>query len=107
VTLKVLMDGNVYSISITSEISDEGEPFFSKMDQDMDKGWMMSREWVENPTQIQRCQIAADRLVDSIHSENETLTHLMVGYILTRMENVQEVHINTDGDMMETQFVTS
>ena len=106
-TLKVLMDGNVYSISITSEISDEGEPFFSKMDQDMDKGWMMSREWVENPTQIQRCQIAADRLVDSIHSENETLTHLMVGYILTRMENVQEVHINTDGDMMETQFVTS
>ena len=106
-TLKVLMDGNVYSISITSEISDEGEPFFSKMDQDMDKGWMMSREWVENPTQIQRCQIAADRLVDSIHSENETLTHLMVGYIVTRMKNVQEVHINTDGDMMETQFVTA
>jgi len=107
VTLKVLMDGNVYSISITSEITIEGEPFFSKMDQDMDKGWMMSREWVENPTQIQRCQIAADRLVDSIHSENETLTHLMVGYILTRMENVQEVHINTEGDMMETQFVTA
>ena len=106
-TLKVLMDGNVYSISITSEITIEGEPFFSKMDQDMDKGWKMSREWVENPTQIQRCQIAADRLVDSIHSENETLTHLMVGYILTRMENVQEVHINTEGDMMETQFVTA
>jgi len=107
VTLKVLMDGNVYSISITSEITDEGEPFFSRMDQDMDKGWMMSREWVENPTQTQRCQIAADRLVDSIHSENETLTHLMVGYIVTRMKNVQEVHINTDGDMMETQFVTA
>jgi hypothetical protein len=62
---------------------------------------------VNNPTQVQRCQIAADRIVDSIHSENETLTHLMAGYILTRMKNVQEVHINTDGEIMETQFVTA
>ena len=106
-TLKVLVDGNIYSVSVTREIIDEGEEFFTKMDQDMDKGWMMSREWVENPTQVQRCQIAADRIADSIHSENETLTHLMVGYILTRMENVQEVHIDTDGDMMETQFITA
>ena len=107
VTLKVLIDGNMYSVSVAREVIDEGESFFSKMDQDMNKGWMMSREWVENPTKTQRCQIAADRIVDSIHSENETLTHLMVGYILTRLENVKEVHIDTDGNMMETEFITT
>ena len=105
-TLKVVMEGNIYSISVTSEILDGGESFFSKMDQDMDKGWMMSRDWVENPSQIQRCQIAADKIADSIHSVNETLTLLMVGYILTRMKNVKEVHIDTDGDMFETRFIT-
>jgi len=107
VDLKVVMDGNIYAIDITKDVIEEGESFYSKMDKDMDKGWMMSRDWVESPSQIQRCQIAADRIADSIHAENETLTHLMVGYILTRMENVQEVHIDTDGDMMETQFITA
>lgn len=106
-TLKVLMDGNVYSINVTRDIVEEGDSFFSKMDEDMDKGWMMSREWVESPNKLQRCQIAADRIVDSIHAENETLTQLMAGYILTRMEDVQEVHIDTDGDMMETEFITA
>ena len=104
--LKVVMDGNIYAIDISKDVIDKGESFYSRMDKDMDKGWMMSRDWVENPNQIQRCQIAADRIADSIHAENETLTHLMAGYILTRMENVQEVHIDTDGDMMETQFIT-
>ena len=77
------------------------------MDADMDKGWMMSREWVENPNLTQRCQIAADRIADSMHSENETLTYLMAGYILTRMQNVKEVHIDTEGDITETQFITA
>ena len=105
--LKVIIEENVYSIDVPAEIMEEGESFFQKMDKDMDKGWMMSREWIENPDTVQRCQIAADRIADSINSENETLTYLMAGYILTRMKSVKEVHVNTDGEMMETEFVTS
>ena len=106
-TLNVVIEGNVFSIQVPDEILSEGEDFFQKMDQDMDKGWMMSREWVENPNLTQRCQIAADRIADSMHSENETLTYLMAGYILTRMQNVKEVHIDTEGDITETQFITA
>ena len=106
-TLTVVIEGNAYAINVPDDIMEEGESFFQKMDKDMDKGWMMSREWVESPDQMQRCQIAADRIADSIHTENETLTYLMAGYILTRMQNVKEVHIDTDGDMMETQFITA
>jgi hypothetical protein len=30
---------------------------------------------------------------------------LMAGYIMTRMPNVKTVHIATDGDINQTQFV--
>ena len=103
--VKILIEGNAYSINVPQDIIEEGESFFHKMDQDMDKGWMMNREWVEAPSPEQRCQIAADRIADSINTENETLTLLMAGYVLTHMKNVKEIHINTDGDMMETEFI--
>ena len=106
-TLTVVIEGNTYAINVPEDVMTEGEYFFEKMDKDMDKGWMMSREWVDNPNQLQRCQIAADRIADSINTENETLTYLMAGYILTRMKNVKEVHIDTEGEMMETQFITT
>ena len=104
---QIHIDERQLQINIPPYVLEDGGEFFDKMDQDMDKGWMMSREWVENPNLTQRCQIAADRIADSMHSENETLTYLMAGYILTRMQNVKEVHIDTEGDITETQFITA
>lgn len=102
--LKVIIENNVFSIQVPDEMMQEGEEFFQKMDHDMSKGWQMSREWVENPNQLQRCQIAADRLADAMAGENETLAQLMAAYILTRMPGVKEVNIATDGEMSETVF---
>ena len=36
------------------------------MDQDMDAGWQMSRDWVDNPSREQRCQIVADKLLTAL-----------------------------------------
>ena len=41
----------------------EAEAFFQKMDRDMDQGWQMSRDFIENPDRTQRAQIAAHRLM--------------------------------------------
>jgi hypothetical protein len=106
VTLKIVIEKNIYSIDVPADIMQDGAEFFEKMDTDMKKGWQMNREWVENPTVLQRCQIAADRIADSINAENETLSYLMAGYIVTRMPEVKEVHIDTEGEMSETQFIT-
>ena len=103
--LKVSIEDNNFSIQVPEDILAEGGSFFEKMDEDMSKGWLMSREWVENPDPMQRCQIAADRLADAMNTENETLVHLMAGYILTRMPGIKEVHIDTSGEMTETRFV--
>ncbi|MBL1277995.1 MAG: hypothetical protein COB30_018110 [Ectothiorhodospiraceae bacterium] len=105
VNLKVVVETNAYSINIPDDVSEQGESFFAKMDEDMAKGWQMDRQWIESPTIQQRCQIAASRIADALESNNETLAYLMAGYILKHMPSVNEVHIDTEGEMLETRFI--
>ena len=102
--LKVVFEEQVYQISIPQDVLSEGEAFFQRMNADMDRGWQMGREWVDKPDAVQRCQIAADRLVDAINGENETLASLMAGYIVTQRPGTKEVQVATAGDLMETVF---
>jgi hypothetical protein len=83
----------------------EAEEFFARMDADMDQGWQMSRQWIEHPNQTQRCQIAADKLMAAEDAGNQTMVELMAAYILKRMPGVAGVHINTEGEMLETEFM--
>jgi hypothetical protein len=107
VKLKIIIENNIYAVEIPEDVMRDGGSFFEKLDADMDKGWQMNREWVETPNLLQRCQIVADRIADAINNENETLTYLLAGFIVTRMPNVKEVRIDTNGEMSETEFITS
>ena len=71
----------------------------------MDGGWQMSRTWVEELNQLQRCQIAADRLMVALEAGDEPMTALMAGYIVKRLPGVSAVRIDTTGDMTGTEFV--
>lgn len=102
--LTVYLDEQVHQIDVPADMLQEATEFFDKMDADMDNGWLMSREFVEQPTLEQRCQIAADRILDAMSQGNETLASLMAGYILTRMHDVISVEIDATGEMMNTQF---
>lgn len=105
VNLKIVVETNTYSITIPDDVSQGGESFFTKMDEDMNGGWQMDRQWVEEPTLQQRCQIAASRIADAIEAENETLATLMAGYIVNKMPSVIEVQVDTEGEMSETRFI--
>ena len=102
---------NIDEVSRTIEVDDnllnEGEEFFAKMDSDMDQGWQMSRTWVDNPSREERCQIAANKMLDAISAENQTLLMLMAGYIMSRYPQVREIRIDTSGDMTETELVVA
>lgn len=102
--LKAVIEGEIYQIKVPEEVIRNGDDFYRRMNADMDRGWQMGREWVERPDPEQRCQIAADRLADAIHAENETLAGLLAGYILDQRPGTREVFIATDGDPMETAF---
>ena len=102
--LKALIDDQTYSLDVPDALIAEGEAFFTKLDQDMDQGWQMSREWVDHPNQIQRGQIVADKLLTALESENQRLGLLMAGYLLKRLPNLDEVDIDIQGEIQNTFF---
>jgi hypothetical protein len=103
--LNIIVDGRTNAFEVPDHLLQEAKGFFEKMDADMDKGWQMSRDWVENPTAEQRCQIAADKILGAIETENEQLLMMMAAYILRTMPGVKGVNIDVTGDMNETDII--
>jgi len=103
--LKLTIDDQTYDIEVAEEIMQEAQEFYASMDKDMDKGWQMSRIWVEKPDLYQRCQIVADRILGAFHTENKRMVMLMSGYILSRVPHVAEVVVDTSGDITLTEIV--
>lgn len=103
--LKIVIDDQVQEVNIPEHVLQEAEDFFEKMDNDMNKGWQMGPDYVELPDQTQRCQIAADKILTAIDTENQNLLMLMAGYILSRAPNVREIDINTSGEVSETLII--
>jgi hypothetical protein len=103
--LSVTVDHRTLAVNVPDDMLAEAQPFYAKMDSDMDRGWQMGPEFVEHPDREQRCQIAANKLLTSLSSANETMVTLMAGYILSRLPNVRGVEIDTGGEMFNTRFV--
>ncbi len=100
--LNAIIDDQIYTLNVPDEIITDASNFFDRMDSDMNQGVQMSREWIENPDRIQRCQVAADKLLTALENENHNLGRLMAGYILARMPDIDSVQIDTSGDMTAT-----
>jgi hypothetical protein len=103
--LNIYIDDVSYTIDVPPAMLTEGEDFFTKIDHDMDQGWQMSRRFVENPDGVQRCQIAADKILTAMHNGNKKLARLMAAYILRRFPGVQGVQIDTHGEMFNTELI--
>ena len=103
--LNIIVDGRSNAFDVPDNLLAEATDFFEKLDTDMDKGWQMSRDWVDNPNPEQRCQIAADRILTAIETENEKLLMLMAAYILRTMPGVTGINIDITGDMNETDII--
>lgn len=82
----------------------DADGVFARMDADMDRGWQMSRVWVERPDRIQRCQIVADRLLTALETRNQELAALMAAYILRRVPDIRALDIDAGGDMTRTRI---
>lgn len=102
--LDVVIEDKTHRVEIPDGMLTEAEDFFQKMDRDMDHGWQMGPEFIEQPDRMQRCQIAANKLLTSISGENQLLTQLMAAYILKRLPGVKQVNIDTFGEMLHTEF---
>jgi hypothetical protein len=100
--LNVIVDEQSIDLNVPDALLQEAEGFFRRMDQDMDAGWQMSRDWVDHPSREQRCQIVADKLLTALENENRNLALMMAGYILSRLPGVKSLDIDTSGEIGNT-----
>ncbi|MDH5652330.1 MAG: hypothetical protein OEZ39_10790 [Gammaproteobacteria bacterium] len=101
--LNVIAGEQPIRIDVPEFVISDAVELFEKMDRDMDQGWQMSRVWVDKLSDTQRCQVAADKLLTAIETDNENLKIMMAGYILYKMPNVANIYIDMDGDMTATE----
>jgi len=97
--LKVTIDEKTFPLEVEDEMIQSAAEMFKKMDSDMDQGWQMSRTWVDEPNDMQRCQIAADKMLTAVQQEKTATVGLMAAY------SVQAVDIDTSGDMTLTELI--
>jgi len=105
--LKVTIDEKTFPLEVDSEMILRAYDAFKKMDDDMNQGWQMSRVWVDNPDDLQRCQIAADKMLTAIQQEKTATVGLMAAYIMYKIPGIEAVDIDTSGDMTLTELLFS
>ena len=68
--LNIIVDGRTSAFDVPDELLTDAQDFFDRLNADMDRGYQMSRDWVENPNSEQRCQIAANKNLTAIETDN-------------------------------------
>ncbi|MGF1612681.1 MAG: hypothetical protein ACFCVA_01880 [Gammaproteobacteria bacterium] len=104
--LDVYFEDQHYRLEVTSALLEQGQALFEKMDRDMDAGWQMGSVFVEDLSDKSRAQIAASKLVVALENQNESMIKAMSAYIVHRLPSVSAVHIDTSGQILNTEFVT-
>ena len=102
---RVVIGEQVVAIEVPEDLLRDSAGFHDKLDRDMDQGWQMSREFVQRPDRLQRCQIVADRLLTSITQGNEATAMLMAAYIAVRMPGAVGVDVDAGGEMQNTELL--
>ena len=99
--LQIQINDTTRDIDVPDFILAEADDYFALLDRDMDKGYQMSRKWVDSPDSEQRCQIVADKLLTALSNGNQQSSLLLAAYILKRMPQVRVIRMNVEGDMTE------
>ena len=102
---KVVIGEQVYAVEVPDDVLRDAAEFHAKLDSDMDQGWQMSRQFVERPNRLERCQIVADKLLTSIVHGNQASAMLLAGYIASRMPGAIGVDIDASGEMQNTELL--
>lgn len=103
--LKVTLADQLIDLNVPDSLIEQAQDFFAKMDSDMDQGWQVNREWIDEPSAYVRGQIAADKLLTALENEDHNLGRLMAGYILSRFPDIQQLALSEQGEIRDHELV--
>ena len=99
--LSVTLADQLIELNVPDEFIEQASDFFDKMDNDMNAGWQINREWVDQPDQYLRGQIAADKLLTALENEDFKFGRLMAGYIASRFPHIEHVELSEQGEIRD------
>ncbi len=102
--LKVTLADQLLELNVPEDFLEKAQDFFDKMDADMDQGWQVNREWIEQPDEYLRGQIAADKLLTALENEDHKLGRLMAGYIVARFPDIDQVELSEQGETRDHEL---
>ena len=100
-TLKVKIDDQLLELNVPEAFIAQAQDFFAQMDTDMDQGWQVDREWIEQPDQMLRAQIAANKLLTALENQDHKLGRLMAGYIVSRIPDIDLIELSPAGEIRD------
>ncbi len=104
--IDVYIGNSLHQMELSPQAVEQGHEPFDKMDRDMDAGWKMGPDYVENPNRLQRGQIAASKLLVAIETGNDSRAQAMASYIASRLPEVRSINIDVNGEPLNTEMVT-
>ncbi|MCP3868482.1 MAG: hypothetical protein GY703_10370 [Gammaproteobacteria bacterium] len=102
--LNILVSDHSMNLEVPDRFLDQSGEAFERLDHSMDEGVQMGRDWIETPDTHQRCQVAADKLLTALETDDENLALLSAGYILSRLPGIKRVKIDDSGEIRGTRF---
>lgn len=78
--------------------------FLDKMDDDMNRGFRLGDEMIEQPDGNDRMNYVSMKLVQGIQSDNNSLVAAMCAYIANRYSAVREIQAWEEGDQVAITF---
>lgn len=103
--LNIFIDGRQHPIFVDDSLVSNSEAFFLKIEEDLSKGWQMGREWIDQPTAENCCQVVADRMVTAFEHNNRAMYSMMAAYLMARKPGLVSVIFPADGEIQETEFI--
>jgi len=102
--LNIIVDDYSMILKVPEEYLAASGESFERLDKSMDQGVQMGRDWLESPDNHQRCQVAANKLLTALETDDERLALLSAGYIVSRLPGVARIRIDNSGEIRGTLF---
>ena len=100
----ITIDEESYTLEVSDAIMKELQGTIKDMDADFDKGARIGRYWIEMPSDEQRCQLAADKVVSAVHQQNVRMFYQMAAYILTKLPTLKMATVSSDFEVSDIHF---
>ena len=104
-SMVVLVNGEaLFEYDRTKSLPENQHQYLDRMDQQMDAGITLGKDFIANPDQQQRAQFVAFTLITAIQQDNDAVIAAMNSYLAIRLPDLKQVKADTDENSNKVMF---